>query len=425
MGRGARATRAAAMRRFAALLALGPSGARRGARRARATDAGKCAAGACTGCFRFAAPEDAGRTSPRSCTIRARRVRHAALMVLTRSPGARAAPTWCRTCWSARCEDESLRVRRQAVLFLAWEHPHPGPRRASSRTCSRSEHDPTLRKYAGMGLVRCRAASRRMLSTARLQEFEMRGVVRLARRRSNRQLAEWLSRAPARVRRRAEARADAAAVSISPSIPRSRRRSRSAAGSPSCGGRRCSARSTSLLGARAAGTCPRHAGQILALLWPQPDAALARAGQDLAPRLRSAGRGRRICRELSSFLCLDRVESRWRRDAGRRRACRAWSTLSAGQRNRVGRAAQPRCGRQSSARCPGSASSTHAAHGTRTGSRASWRSRHRSTGSLLPFVELTGEPGDVWLMHPWMLHAPSANCSARPRMVLTERIRAA
>jgi hypothetical protein len=44
-------------------------------------------------------------------------------------------------------------------------------------------------------------------------------------------------------------------------------------------------------------------------------------------------------------------------------------------------------------------------------------------GSELQVVELTGEPGDVWLMHPWMLHAPSANCSERPRMVLTERIR--
>ena len=47
----------------------------------------------------------------------------------------------------------------------------------------------------------------------------------------------------------------------------------------------------------------------------------------------------------------------------------------------------------------------------------------RRTGELGLQV-VTGEPGDVWLMHPWMLHAPSANCSERPRMVLTERVRA-
>jgi hypothetical protein len=46
----------------------------------------------------------------------------------------------------------------------------------------------------------------------------------------------------------------------------------------------------------------------------------------------------------------------------------------------------------------------------------------RSDGEL-QVVELTGEPGDVWVMHPWILHAPAPNCGARPRMVLTERIR--
>jgi len=42
----------------------------------------------------------------------------------------------------------------------------------------------------------------------------------------------------------------------------------------------------------------------------------------------------------------------------------------------------------------------------------------------LQVVEMTGEPGDVWVMHPWMLHAPAPNCGSRPRMALTERIRA-
>jgi hypothetical protein len=44
-------------------------------------------------------------------------------------------------------------------------------------------------------------------------------------------------------------------------------------------------------------------------------------------------------------------------------------------------------------------------------------------GGTLQVVELTGEPGDVWAMHPWMVHNLSLNCGTRPRLVLTERIR--
>ena len=46
-------------------------------------------------------------------------------------------------------------------------------------------------------------------------------------------------------------------------------------------------------------------------------------------------------------------------------------------------------------------------------------------GSALQVVELVGDAGDVWLMHPWMLHAASANCSTRLRMVVTERLSSA
>jgi phytanoyl-CoA dioxygenase PhyH len=45
-------------------------------------------------------------------------------------------------------------------------------------------------------------------------------------------------------------------------------------------------------------------------------------------------------------------------------------------------------------------------------------------GESLQVVELTGEPGDVWLMHPWTLHAPAPSCGDRPRMVLCERVHA-
>ncbi len=37
-------------------------------------------------------------------------------------------------------------------------------------------------------------------------------------------------------------------------------------------------------------------------------------------------------------------------------------------------------------------------------------------------VELTGDPGDVILMHPLMLHAASRNCAATPRIVLNTTV---
>lgn len=38
-------------------------------------------------------------------------------------------------------------------------------------------------------------------------------------------------------------------------------------------------------------------------------------------------------------------------------------------------------------------------------------------------VELTGEPGDVWLCHPWTLHTGSPNCGDAPRFMRVQRIR--
>lgn len=43
-------------------------------------------------------------------------------------------------------------------------------------------------------------------------------------------------------------------------------------------------------------------------------------------------------------------------------------------------------------------------------------------GVSLRVVEATGDAGDVMVMHPWLLHAVSPNCGARPRIALTERI---
>jgi ectoine hydroxylase-related dioxygenase (phytanoyl-CoA dioxygenase family) len=40
----------------------------------------------------------------------------------------------------------------------------------------------------------------------------------------------------------------------------------------------------------------------------------------------------------------------------------------------------------------------------------------------LRVVELTGDPGDVILMHPVMMHAGSVNCSSSPRLVLSTTV---
>jgi phytanoyl-CoA dioxygenase PhyH len=40
-------------------------------------------------------------------------------------------------------------------------------------------------------------------------------------------------------------------------------------------------------------------------------------------------------------------------------------------------------------------------------------------GAELRVIEITGEPGDVFLVHPLILHAPSTNCAPVPRMVLS------
>jgi hypothetical protein len=37
-------------------------------------------------------------------------------------------------------------------------------------------------------------------------------------------------------------------------------------------------------------------------------------------------------------------------------------------------------------------------------------------------VELIGTPGEVIIMHPWMLHAPAANCGTIPRFMVSESV---
>ncbi|MFI5317836.1 MAG: HEAT repeat domain-containing protein [Myxococcota bacterium] len=55
--------------------------------------------------------------------------------------------------------DESLHVRRQAVLHLAWDRAHPDLEGFFAELLA-AETDVKLRKYAAAGLARCRAVTR-------------------------------------------------------------------------------------------------------------------------------------------------------------------------------------------------------------------------------------------------------------------------
>jgi ectoine hydroxylase-related dioxygenase (phytanoyl-CoA dioxygenase family) len=43
-------------------------------------------------------------------------------------------------------------------------------------------------------------------------------------------------------------------------------------------------------------------------------------------------------------------------------------------------------------------------------------------GVELRVIEMTGEPGDVLLTHPLLLHAPAKNCASAPRIVLSSTV---
>ena len=54
-----------------------------------------------------------------------------------------------------------------------------------------------------------------------------------------------------------------------------------------------------------------------------------------------------------------------------------------------------------------------------------WLARQRAVIDDISIAvsELTGNAGDVYFTHPWLLHATSPNCNATPRLMCTQRIR--
>jgi hypothetical protein len=47
---------------------------------------------------------------------------------------------------------------------------------------------------------------------------------------------------------------------------------------------------------------------------------------------------------------------------------------------------------------------------------------HDAGGIPVRVAELTGQPGDVVLTHPWVLHSWSCNTGSSPRMMLTKNL---
>lgn len=164
---------------------------------------------------------------------------------------------------------------------------------------------------------------------------------------------------------------------------------------------------------------PGHAGQVLALYWPQPDARWELPHKSWHLDYRAPGAGPALP-GLQLFLCLDRIEASAGAtlvaagtprlvDAIRRRKGPEWL----GQSSEVRRVLR--------SEVPWFRDLCESREGEDR--RARFMRPSEIAGGSLEVVELVGDPGDVWLMHPWMVHAPSPNCGARPRLALTERIR--
>jgi hypothetical protein len=167
---------------------------------------------------------------------------------------------------------------------------------------------------------------------------------------------------------------------------------------------------------------PKHAGQLLAVTFPLRDVTwqLPHKVWHLDYSAPGALRG---LPGVQLFLCVDRVAPR---AGGTLVACGTHQLIDALRRREgppwPGRSAEVR--RRLRAEVPWLA----ALASLRDGEDRTARFMAQATpfdGAPLQVVELAGEPGDVFVMHPWLLHAPAANCGERPRLVLTERIRTA
>jgi HEAT repeat protein len=138
-------------RAIAALFALGPSA--RDAVRDGLGDGRWEVRRLCLWWFmRFAEPSDVDAIAPLVRDPKSR-VRHAALVAVAHAPGTAERSDVVALLLERACADESLRVRRQAVLLLAWERAHPDLA-GFFRGLLETESDPKLCHYARLGVAR-------------------------------------------------------------------------------------------------------------------------------------------------------------------------------------------------------------------------------------------------------------------------------
>lgn len=257
-----------------------------------------------------------------------------------------------------------------------------------------------------------------MLSAAQRKEFDERGIVRLARAAPSRIVTALREEVLALVAaRRLAPAAPSPGFAVTPSktasVP-------NAHGFEEVWGPVVTAVLDQILGADG-WRMPKHAGQLLAIAYPDRGAAWELPHKTWHLDYSAPGSARGIP-GLQLFLCVDRVEPRSgatlvaagtprRIEAIRRREGSGWPGRSADVREAL-RSELPwfrelctlRPGEDRVARFMDAATVCD--------------------GEAFQVVELTGEPGDVWAMHPWMIHNLSPNCGARPRLALTERIHA-
>ncbi len=255
-----------------------------------------------------------------------------------------------------------------------------------------------------------------MLSAAERAEFDARGTVRLARAVESRRVADLRARVLDFVAARAlmpESPEPGFAVTPSRTAPVV-----NALGFDEVWGSRVREAIDDLLDA---GTwhVPTHAGQLLAMTAPIRGGTW-RLPHEIWHLDYRAPHASRALPGLQVFLCVDEVAARAGGtvavagsarvvDAIRRRSAPGWIGSSSDVRKALCR--ELAWFRDLTSLRPGE--DRLARFMTPSISEAA---------ESLQVVELCGDAGDVFLMHPWTLHAPAANCGERPRMVLTERI---
>lgn len=108
--------------------------------------------------LRAPAPDDVPALVPLLRDPRSK-VRHAAVIAVGHGRGADCTGEVVPLLIERVLHDESPRVRRQALSLLAWSHAHPDLESFFAGLLE-TERDRRLHRWAGVGLLRCRAMSR-------------------------------------------------------------------------------------------------------------------------------------------------------------------------------------------------------------------------------------------------------------------------